>query len=138
MRGLCILSMVVGLCASTAVLADSIHGGPNGVVVTSTNDGSVTSTGVFNSKTTIRGGKGNTIGVSAVGSGVSVFILKEDADTFESQDDSTIIVKSITSTNTGNITASGTFNRSVVRGGEANGMSVSAAGSQVNVSIIKR
>ena len=143
------LLLAAGIFAAPAS-ADSITGpttspGGNsvtGTTIVSTNSGTVTSTGNFDSRTTITGGRGNSVGVSATGAGVTAQILREGADPNSTTSD-TIVIGSITATNSGTVTATGNFNRVRINGdrdgnGTGNSVSVSAAGTQVTLSIIHR
>jgi hypothetical protein len=120
-------------------LADSITG--NGPAISSINGGTVTATATFG-QTSITGGKGNFIGVTATGAAVTLQILKDGGDPGSTND--TIGASSITATNksSGTVTATGTFNGgnilSTNSNGSGNSEGVSAAGTSVTISIIHR
>ena len=103
----------------------------------------MTAVGNFQKSSTITGGNGNSINVTAVGAGVSAQILREGADPNATTND-TIVISSITATNTGTVTATGNFNRvRISRGdnnsnGNGNSVNVSAAGTSVSLSIVHR
>jgi hypothetical protein len=138
--------LAAGFFASPS-LADSITGpttspGGNsitGPTINSTNSATVTSTGNFGVRTTITGGRSNQIAVSAVGASVLASIIREGGDPNASTND-TIVINSITATNTatGTVTATGNFTRTRIDGGSSNGVSVSAAGTSVTLSIVHR
>jgi hypothetical protein len=125
-------------------LADSITGSSTsgadsitGTTITASNAGTVTATGTFSGRSRISGGNSNSIGVSSAGAAVLVSIVREGGDPDASGSDS-IGVNSITATNTGAITATGTFGGVTLSGGTNNSASVSAAGTSVTISIVHR
>ena len=134
------LSLVgaVAMSIIAPAAADSITN-VNGPAVTSINEGAVTASGSFG-KASITGGRSNFIGVAATGAGVNIQILKDGVGETGASGD-TIGVSSINAQNkaSGTVTANGTFGGSLVSStGSGNGVSVSAAGTSVNLSIVKR
>jgi hypothetical protein len=130
------LAAGAALLASPA-LADSITS-VNGTAVTSINEASVSASASFG-PTAITGGKANFIGVTSTGASVNVEILKDGVDEGVPTNDS-LAVSTITTQNSGTVTATGSFNGSslVSTTGNGNSTGVSAAGTSVNISIIKR
>lgn len=124
--------------------ADSITGGSTtGSTittgsVTSTNSGSVTATGTFG-HTAIHGGKGNFIGVTSAGAAVTIQITKDGGDPNAATGDS-IGVGSISTSNTGAVTATGRFQGAIASSNaqspsSGNSIGVSAAGTSVTISV---
>ena len=108
----------------------------NGTSLQSTNHGSITASGAFDAGVSISGGQNNRIGVTAAGASISLELLNE-----RSLRGDTLAIKSTTASasNDGSITAKGTFNGSTIAPGTlANTVSVTAAGTSINLSITKR
>jgi hypothetical protein len=120
---------------ATSARADSITS-INGISMTSTNEGSVTSSGSFG-RAAITGGRNNAIVVTSTGAAGNVLIADPNPDSNNS-----IGVSSITVTNkaTGTVTATGSFGGGNLASSNSNGnsMGVSAAGTSVNITINKK
>lgn len=127
------LSVIAASLAGPA-LADSITS-INGVSVTSINEGSVTASGSFG-RTTIAGGRNNFVGVTSTGAVATAQIVKDGTELAAPGND-TVGVSSISASNKGAVTATGTFNGGTISGSN-NSVGVSAAGTSVNISIIHR
>jgi hypothetical protein len=118
----------------TSTTGNNVITGPD---IVSTNSGSVTATGTFSGPSYISGGNSNAIGVTATGASALVSIVHEGGNPDASGSDS-IVVGTITATNSGAITATGTFNGVSLDGGINNSAVVSAAGTSVTISIVHR
>lgn len=105
-------------------------------LIHSGNSGKISAEGHF-THSDILGGEYNNIGVSANGVSVSASNIRHTAATFQDSGTSSINGMSVSTQNSGSITASGTFDGNHIQGGH-NSMAVQASGSAVTLSNIKQ
>lgn len=126
--------LLVAVILTVPARADSITS-VNGSAVTSINDASVSATGSFG-PATVTGGNTNFIGVTSTGASVNVEILKQGPGANAPSNDS-LAVSTVNAQNSGTVTATGTFSGASTTG-NSNSIGVTAAGTSVNISIIKK
>lgn len=98
------------------------------VELRSTNSGSVTSIGYFSGGAVISGGEYNTMSVTAVGasSSASNVTVNRQGDSVKAS--SALTDNTLSSNNSGNVRASGTFEGGRIQSGNRNSLSVQAVG----------